>query len=229
MGWRAFVVALVVCGGVGGAQAADMSVRPATYGGAYYPGAISWTGFYAGLNLGGAIASASYTDPFDGLGTKPLSGTVMGGGQAGANWQFDALVFGVEADIDGMDIRTNVVDGAGNNHLLRSYWLSTFTARFGYAFNATLLYVKGGAAAGDERNTITTAAAAAFNTSTSTEFGWTVGAGVEYAFNHSWSARLEYDFIDLANTQRFFGPTGSGAASVSYTINRGLAGINYHF
>ena len=37
------------------------------------------------------------------------------------------------------------------------------------------------------------------SSSTTNNFGWTAGVGVEWAFAGSWSARAEYDFIGLQN------------------------------
>jgi outer membrane immunogenic protein len=33
---------------------------------------------------------------------------------------------------------------------------------------------------------------------TNPEFGWTVGAGLEWAFAENWTAKVEYLFVDLA-------------------------------
>lgn len=230
MSWRALVVALALCGAVAAAQAADQSVSaPARYGSAYFPESVYWSGFYVGLNAGGVIAAAPWTDPFDGTSGKVVTGNIIGGGQAGANWQLDSVVVGFEVDIDGMGVRGTTTNGAGDSYLLRESWLSTVTGRVGYAFNTWLFYVKGGFAAGNERGTLTSAAGARFNTSTVTPIGWTVGAGIEYGLTHKWSARLEYDFVDLSDSSlRLAGPTGSSPFSVNYALQRFLLGVNYH-
>lgn len=68
----------------------------------------SWTGFYAGLNVGGAVGSIN--NAFNGAGVPfptfntPLSGPV-GGGQAGYNWQTGSWVLGLEVDFDGSGLR----------------------------------------------------------------------------------------------------------------------------
>jgi outer membrane immunogenic protein len=33
-----------------------------------------------------------------------------------------------------------------------------------------------------------------------TEFGWTAGAGIEWAFADNWTAKVEYLFVDLGNS-----------------------------
>ena len=35
---------------------------------------------------------------------------------------------------------------------------------------------------------------------TQTNAGWTVGRGLQYAFNAHWSARAQYQYIDLGHT-----------------------------
>lgn len=80
-------------------------------------GTYNWTGFYVGLNVGGAVNASSYTlspagsflKPADSLhdpACNPLrsdsgdiqSGAFTGGGQVGYNYQSGRLVFGLETD-----------------------------------------------------------------------------------------------------------------------------------
>lgn len=108
-----------------GASAADL---PTTKGPpvapVYVPPPFTWTGFYVGLNAGGAWASNGHNNnglfPFVGaipLGTfVPVSshssnnGGFIGGVQAGYNYQFtpgSGFVVGVETDIDYANIGRN--------------------------------------------------------------------------------------------------------------------------
>ncbi len=69
-------------------------------------------------------------------------------------------------------------------------------ARLGYAFGPTLLYATGGLAAAELKSTY-------FNWPGTGEgfkrtiYGYTVGAGVEYAFTSALSARVEYRFTQF--------------------------------
>ncbi len=67
-----------------------------------------WTGFYAGVNVGYSWGRSSSTDTF----FDPTAGTILsatsgkfdmngaiGGGQIGYNWEWNRVVFGLEADI----------------------------------------------------------------------------------------------------------------------------------
>ena len=71
-------------------------------------------------------------------------------------------------------------------------------------------------------------------TSTS-NWGWTVGAGAEYAFYGGWSARIEYDYVGLTNQTFTVTPPAGGFTAVDqFTFNNRniqmvTAGINYKF
>src|SRR5579864_8899113 len=61
----------------------------------------SWTGFYAGPQIGGAVSVANFADPFGSsiFGDKVVSPGFLAGGQIGFNWQVpnSPWVLGVEA------------------------------------------------------------------------------------------------------------------------------------
>jgi outer membrane immunogenic protein len=74
------------------------------------PAVYNWNGFYAGLNLGYSWGNSSTTQSFYDSTSGALLGSsggsfdmtgVIGGGQAGYNWQRANWVYGVEADIQG--------------------------------------------------------------------------------------------------------------------------------
>ena len=64
-----------------------------------------------------------------------------------------------------------------------------------------MVYAKGGGAwVGSSNPTIAVDGVAGTRSPTSTSnWGWTVGAGAEYAFYGGWSARIEYDYVGLTN------------------------------
>ena len=57
-----------------------------------------------------------------------------------------------------------------------------------------------------------------------TTVGWTAGAGAEFAFARDWSAKIEYLYVDLADSH--FTVTGT---SNGYRFGTVRAGVNYHF
>jgi opacity protein-like surface antigen len=135
--------------------------------------AYNWTGFYIGLNWGGAWSSGTLTDNF--TGASFTGGTTMGfvgGGTVGYNWQGwwfgPQFVIGVEGTFDGASMNrsgtatvltpnliptTRVLEGSVDTN-----WVATVAGRVGYTVNLgnaangnaanignALFYAKGGA------------------------------------------------------------------------------------
>ncbi len=238
---RTLLVAAAFCGvAVSFAQAADVVLAPRaapSYYPSYYPQSMDWSGFYLGAHIGGMVASAPWTDPFSGSSDDPQQATVIGGGQFGVNFQEGWFLYGFEVDGSGFDLAARATDAAGNVHTLKASWLSTIAARAGYTFGQTVVYLKGGAAFGNESNAVSLATPAAFagrtaTTGSNTQVGWTIGTGVEYAIDRHWSAKLEYDYIDLTHPSgrlQGFPPVGNTSAQVSYTVQRFIGGMNFRF
>jgi outer membrane immunogenic protein len=165
----------------------------------------SWAGPYLGGNLGYAWGSV------DNNPTKP-SGFV-GGAQAGYNFQQGQWVFGVEGDIQATGAEDTFAPWKFSNP-----WFGTVRGRAGYAFNNILFYGTGGLAFGDLRGET-------FGLSEShTTAGWTAGVGAEFGFARNWSAKVEYLYVDLANSP--FSITG---VSNGYRFGTVRVGVNYHF
>ena len=57
-----------------------------------------------------------------------------------------------------------------------------------------------------------------------TNAGWTAGVGAEVGFAPNWSAKIEYLYVDLSDSQ--FAITG---VSNGYRSSIVRAGVNYHF
>jgi len=163
------------------------------------------------------------------------SGFVFGG-TVGANYQVGSLVFGVEADGDWADASgfgtftaSALCTGAC---FTTSSWLSTVRGRAGYAFDRFLVYGTGGVAFGNVRANFSNDPV-----TSSVEAGWTVGAGVEFAFTRNWSAKAEYLFVNLADgscTTNCAIADASGTPvipNVAVRFNESIVrgGINYRF
>jgi hypothetical protein len=63
-------------------------------------GPYNWTGFYLGLNAGGAFGSDSVTASGGGGSASVKEPGFIGGAQVGANYQTGPVVWGFEADYD---------------------------------------------------------------------------------------------------------------------------------
>lgn len=84
----------------GPAMSADLRVKaPASFPEAR---AYDWTGFYIGGHVGGDWLRDERLDSGGGFASLKSSG-VLGGGQAGYNLQFGAIVFGVQGSVSWLD------------------------------------------------------------------------------------------------------------------------------
>jgi outer membrane immunogenic protein len=187
---------------------------------------FSWSGFYVGVNGGGAFANSNWTDPiFGNTGNFDFSGGLFGG-TVGANYQIGPWVFGVEGDWDWTNLSGTTFVGscAFVGCTTQSNWLGTVRGRVGWAWNRVLFYGTGGAAFAN-----LDAAAGVFPFMSSTQAGWTAGVGLEYAFAPNWTAKAEYLFVDLANASCGFANCGGTNTTVSLNENIIRAGINFKF
>ena len=192
---------------------------------------FSWTGFYAGINGGYAWGQSSWSDPLVGAdsGKFNTSGGLVGG-QLGYNWQTGPVVLGIETDGDWMGIKGSThgtggvcaADGGGQCQTQQS-WLGTTRARIGYAFDRWLPYITGGVAYGNIQAVQPT------GTSTGTNVGWAAGAGLEYAIDHNWSAKLEYLHVDLGTATFMGAASGTSTLTVPVTNELVRVGVNYHW
>jgi outer membrane immunogenic protein len=216
-----------------GAMAADMGrpVYKAPPAGAL-PVAYDWTGFYIGGHVGYGWADKDWRDAF-GLATTHTADGFLGGGQVGFNYQINQFVLGVEGDISWANLNGNSTAVFGlAAPVTQSFnsevdWTSTLTGRLGIAIDRWLVYGKGGVAwAGDRYATNRYTFPASVEIS-DTRWGWTAGAGVEYAFAPNWSAKLEYNYMDFGTKAYSFAPGTS--TDIDQQIHAVKFGINYKF
>jgi outer membrane immunogenic protein len=220
-----------IVGTTGLASAADMSAPAPVYTKAPIMAPLwSWTGFYIGANFGGGWGQSNDTNAFFGTQTTGNFSTsgVLGGGQAGYNWQLGAWVLGIETDFDGSNVKGSTSTGlcGGVTCTTSDSWIGTTRGRLGYAVDHWLFYGTGGVAYGDVKFTDLPAAAVVSGTTTKT--GWAAGGGIEYAFMRNWSAKVEYLYVDLGSAG-FACTPGCGTSSVKFNENIFRGGINWHF
>jgi outer membrane immunogenic protein len=217
------VVALATVTMMGAASAADIARRQAmpTKAPAYYA-PYNWTGFYIGINGGGAWGNSDW-DAATGSSGRDTSGGLVGG-TIGYNYQVGQAVFGIEGDIDWTRIRgsSSAVPCTTSCETSNS-WLGTVRGRIGYAFDRFMPYITGGVAFGDVK-----ANPAGFPDSSDTNVGWTLGGGLEAAIAGPWTAKVEYLYVDLGDVNC---PAGSCAVAtnVDFRANIVRAGLNYRF
>ena len=191
-------------------------------------------------------------------------GQFTGSAHAGVNWQSGAFVYGVEGELGYLNIGkrqtgtgTYVSGGGGGaglggdtfwvNTSASSDFLLTFRGRLGYAVSPNLLaYGTGGLAVGrttvssNYQDTHTHSDPLGGNgvvTDSRFRLGWTVGAGLEYAYARNWTVRAEYMYVDLGTSSANMVINSSPHApeytpfATSYDMNAHIlrAGLSYRF
>lgn len=207
------VVGWAILGMIAPASAADMAVKAAPPP-APLPMIYNWSGFYIGANGGWADSHNCWDFITTAGGTiaggcNDRSGGVIGG-QIGYRWQANQFVFGLEAQGDWADLtntRVSLINPALSTRV-RTDAIGLFTGQIGYAWNAALLYVKGGAAVTDNSFTVLdTATGIGLVNSGVTRWGAAVGVGFEYGFAPNWSIGAEYDHLFMGTANNSFTST----------------------
>lgn len=225
---------------MGAAQAADVEAPPAVY---------DWTGGYIGIQGGyawGKSDAETDIDPeFTDIDTLDIddfkANGFVGGAHIGYLLQSDAFVYGVEADIEYADLNDEVdivFDGAGDGGSGEKNidWLGSLRLRAGIAADRALFYATGGLAVGGvslETDLSEDALDAGLTNDDDdkTAWGWTLGAGVEYAVTDALSARIEYRYTDLGDTDvRVENADGEGVdGKTDNDFHAVRVGLSWHF
>ena len=199
---------------------------------------FSWTGLYVGGNAGwlqleenGYPFCLDPTGAMQGPGCSIVQGGQMGssgffgGGQVGYNWQAGKLVLGIEADMQGVSLRTSenipgpfaivspIPQNTGPGYFSATEsvsWIGTLRGRFGVAFDRLLdLHDRrprhgrrrchtGLQLRADPGSGSARSGPLQYASNTSRVLnGWTFGGGVEWAFLDRWSVKAEGGYYDL--------------------------------
>ncbi len=189
-----------------------------------------WTGFYIGGHVGyggGSLGPGTNPIPEQGAPFPPSLTGLIGGYQAGYSWQFsNHVVLGIEADASfGSPRDAPRLAPAPYNATLD--YIGTVRGRIGYAFGPWMPYVAGGFAWGHSHVDLNNDAGDVYADPGQIHTGWTAGAGVEFAVSGNWSARLEYDYVDLSRRTYDLGGFGLPAIDVDPKVQLVKLGLNY--
>jgi outer membrane immunogenic protein len=183
----------------GAASAADLPSSKAPPP-VYVPPApiFTWTGFYIGIEGGGDFRRYKYRWAGADYGLDKDAGLI--GGVVGYNWQMNNFVIGLEGDAAAVLGGDRAYTFNGNvvySNRYNSNYAAAIRGRLGIsAWDRALLYVAGGVAFGDAELRYRGVGYTNADYTTS-RTGWTIGAGVDYAMNPNWIARVEYRYVDL--------------------------------
>jgi outer membrane immunogenic protein len=195
-----------------------------------------WTGPYIGLQAGygwGDSDTTTFDDTgvaFPGSdGSTNINGFI-GGLHAGWNWQSDAIVFGIEADVNLANIDGTFTFANGDDFTTDVQATGNLRARLGFAMDRALIYATGGLAVADVELGAFDIGTLVREEDNKTYFGYTVGGGLEYAFTDALSARVEYRYTDLGE-KNFNWATSFPAFNGDYDIDFHTvqAGLSWHF
>jgi outer membrane immunogenic protein len=226
------IILATVLAGIGStaALAADLGARTYSKAPAMMAPVSNWSGFYIGADAGYAFNGSSSGVLTNGLGLSPapydanLKGG-LGGGFVGYNYQMQQFVIGVEADWQAASLRgtsgpsfatsaAGVVDGPYvETSKVKDY--GSLRGRLGVAFDRLFVFGTAGWAWGSFSTTYSLQGVPFFTNDHRTTDGWSVGAGLEYAFTNNFLGRIEYRHTDLGK-----------AAFLNTSVNTGERGNN---
>jgi outer membrane immunogenic protein len=172
------------------------------------------------------------------------------GGQIGLNYQTNWLVIGFEGQASWANLNGSTacivtaaspVTVTGANCTDKIDALGTAAVRLGVAFDHLLIfdhllvYGKGGAAWANNgyQIKINLAPGTLVFSTNELKWGWMLGIGAEYAFTNNWSAKIEYNYMDMgSHAQRFTDSIGGNLlidTDIRERLNVVKVGVNYRF
>lgn len=205
-----------------------------------------WTGFYVGTLAGYGWGDQDHDVEFFGKDTSDVNDFLshepegwLFGGTVGVNYQpaGTQVVVGIEADWSYADHEDGNV-GFGPYEEVYSKTeiesLGTARVRAGYLVNRDLLlYATGGIAWASVKSTVGLADVnidkdySAELTEQDTNVGWTVGTGLERKLDDVWSIKVDYLYVDLADTEHSLsGPSGTASITDDLTEHMVRVGVN---
>lgn len=219
--------------------------QPTTYKDMPAATAIShnWTGFYAGLNMGGVQHTMNITDTqattFNATIQQVAIPQLTGGFQVGYRRQLNMAlasgVYGAEFSTDFANASFNKQYGSpfalyqlSSQNKLKT--VSLLQAIGGIAVDRTLLFIAAGMSWSNIKGTTTNTSGIPFFNSFSVNkkvLGTALSGGIEYAFTEKFSARFKVDAI-TPNVYSTYDTNGN-SYQVTNTIVQGTLGVNYTF
>jgi outer membrane immunogenic protein len=202
---------------------------------------FSWSGFYAGAQVGYGRGSTDSSEISD-YDLTPEGG--FGGLYGGWNLQLDnGFVVGVEGALSAADFDDDSVavhpGGITVTDVSHSKVKATgsLRGRAGYALGRFLPYVTGGLALAKNDMDYTQTWAIGLATletahiaESKLRLGWTAGAGLEYAISDNWGMKAEFLYTDFGHS-RYAGTSIFGPLAIDTYLRYSTAsvGVQYKF
>lgn len=208
------------------------------------PAAYSWTGIYAGAQVGYAKGHDKVTDVITstgnlvGLSNQYDTKGAFGGLSAGVDQQYGFLVGGLIVEAEVSDLRGGFNDPIGGGAFFDPGGIGKFQVegqasvrgRLGVAYDRFLVYGTGGAAFGKLKYHYFNPSNGLGETKSDNRTGWTAGVGVDYALTDHLFIEAEYrrtDFGKFDNVSQIAYPGITGRERSYY--DSGRLGVRYKF
>jgi outer membrane immunogenic protein len=192
-------------------------------------------------------AFAQIIPPVTGSGTASATGWVAGG-QLGYNWQRESFVYGLEADVSLMHLKSEMTTtllspfplifppGTGMTNANMD-WYGTFRGRLGWAAGPVLFYGTGGVAYGNVElnSTVSSGGTSLTAQAWSARAGWVAGGGIEFKVRPDVIFSVGYQYVDfghvsLASTATIFGPPPFSVSATTHAqFQVATAGVSWLF
>jgi outer membrane immunogenic protein len=208
---------------------------------------FSWTGFNVGLQggYGWGVENDDLSLPTQVTADHFTANGPFGGAHVGYDQQMGSLVLGGRLELDGFDLHGSTTasspgsggpacsfEGCTVSLAFRNTWQAFLLARAGVAFDRWLVYVTGGLALGDDRESATitqTIGGQLLGTGSQTQTlaGGAIGLGAEYAFDSHWRLGAEWRYVDFPKSSSY--SAGSIPYKAGFTENLALVSLSYGF
>jgi outer membrane immunogenic protein len=242
---KKIILAIVVAGiGSTAALAADLGAQTYTKAAPDVASTFTWSGFYIGGDAGYAFSGSSSGVSTNSAGLLPVSYDAnlkggLGGGFVGYNYQMQQFVIGVEADwqaasLSGTSDPGFVANRAGvvfgplvESSKVKDY--GSLRGRLGVAFDRLFVFGTAGWAWGNFSTTYRNEGVPFFTNDHRTTDGWSVGAGLEYAFVSNFVGRIEYRHTDLGKATFLNASINGAEQGNNVKLDDIRAGLAYKF
>jgi len=187
--------------------------------------APAWDGAYLGLQIGAVAGAFDDSYPFNPLAENDgdLAGSQIGV-YGGWNVQMDTVVVGIDGDLNYANVQGSETNPASETLDVNIGWSGSVRGRAGIAADNLLFYVAAGLAAAYGELEITDGLGLTITTADDLLWGWTLGAGVEVAFDENWVGRLDYRYSDYGSLDYVVPGFGDGSVAVnSHALTLGIA------
>lgn len=213
------------------AHASDLTVKKTDHSGCY-------VGLTGGYGFGQANVDAELAGPGGAMvsedGKSDLSGGMIGG-LVGCNFSVgNGLVLGVAGDMSWANVNGNAdLDNSlsvGNSPYdvdVGVNWLGTARAIVGYEFGNAMIYGTGGLAVAGVGADLHLDGSGNIESDNSTQYGWTIGAGLNYMITDNVMIGTEYLYADFGEHGYDFGSAGKADVDFDMHIIRGTIGYRF--